>query len=329
MLKKKHIFSNILGFLLVFSTAYALNTQSSSNLDGQDVGTPAINPSLNELRATSLNTQILNNNVNATLGKQSQKFSSLLLTLFAYPNDAYISYLNQVVVPNMSISTVTPQFVASEATNSTLEFVKGILWNPSGGDRISNAKFPDKKQGVAAYANTLNAGNLLNYMTYTKLQQENAKRYIYLSAGSSLAPQTTGFQPKISPYLLQGFHSQLALYAAQLSASVNALNRLYQERIPQKSLGGLSPLAYEAEMINSRSQGDWYQKITSPSFTPADLQRESLVLQQLQLRELFLLRMEMESIIPILAAQQQNIAQITTKNTMLSDLNAAIRSEGG
>lgn len=340
--------ASIIVYALSFNTiskAQDIST-NSNNLTPINTGTNTTNttdtgggtPNTNPIASGRLNGNVINNidtniqNFKQQLGKLANQAFQTILSIFAYPNSDYITYLNSKVLPQDVNSAANVSLVGSQVIQDTNAFLQHALGisntgpiESSAANQVTQTQVQGKGQ---QYVGSFNSGSILNHFTLSTTQeQKNAQAYIDFSSGAVMPLQTEGLLGiQLGTRAANNYLVQLGIYAAQLGAGTNALYQLYEERMPQKTLKNKSALEYEAEMINSRSQPDWYAKITSTNFTPADVARESLILQQLQLRETFLLRLQLESIVPILVAEQQTVVQNTTKNAVSTAQANALRA---
>jgi hypothetical protein len=310
--------------LICANIANANNLPNTPNNTSMNMPTPSLGGNLgnNSAMGSAMGGAIAN------IGKGLLNFGNntfqKFLEIFAYPNSDYIKYLEQKVVPDVSNTTLLPSLISKQVNADTNLYLKNTLWsNDSSFQGLSN--IPQTAAQAQQFAGSFNIGSILNYSTLTDQQQKNAKTYLAFASGAIMPFQTQGILGlQKGTGATNSFLGELGIYAAQLSPSANALFGLYEERLPQQTLGNISPLEYEMNMINSRSQPDWYNRITSQNFTPADAARESLILQQLQLREAFLLRMQIENLIAITAIQQQTIVQTAVKPRLSAALSAAL-----
>lgn len=261
------------------------------------------------------------NTMASSLGAFGQSLLEKILSLFAYPNSQYLTYLGNSSKINQQ-QTDANLISKQNSTNDTLQYLQqyGLYIDNVLDTKQNYAKqVPINQQTAQQNAALFNSGSLLNNYTLTTQQKPSALNYIaFLADTGNPIPSPKGNWVTNGTSATTSYLNSLGSYNAQLSTGLNTMFQLYEERLPQKALNGQSALAYDAAAANRRMQASWFSQISSPDFTPADVARENLVIQAEQRYELFQIRMQLESINTLIAAMQLQSLQFIGKPSVLA-----------
>ncbi|MAZ39205.1 MAG: hypothetical protein CMF49_03720 [Legionellales bacterium] len=257
-----------------------------------------------------------------------------ILRLFTFPDSNYNDYLNKTTVPVNAQQIALGQQIKPLAKNDTLSFLaNNSLYVDNALDTQQQyAKvIPTTQQTAQQNAIFFNSGTLLNNMILKPGQAKAAQVYInFLADAGNPVPTPQGSWVNNGTSATTKYLNDLGTYNAQLSTGLNTLYLLFEERKPQTALGGKSALSYDAAAAERRMTPDWYTKITGKQFTPADVSRESLVIQAEQRYELFEIRMQLEQLNTTMTTLQLQLLQSMSKPALIAaEVNAKNGASSG
>ena len=264
------------------------------------------------------------------LGVLGKAMMAQFLSLFAFPDSNYNDYLNKTTVPVNAQQIVLGAKVKPHASLDTLQYLaNNSLYVDNALDTQQEyAKvIPTSQQAAQQSAPLFNSGTLLNNMTLNTQQQNAAQTYInFLADAGNPVPTPQGSWVTNGTSATTKYLNALGTYNTQLSAGLNTMYLLLEERKPQAALGNISPLAYDAAEAERRMQPDWYAKITGKQFTPADVARENLVIQAEQSYDIFQVRMQLEQLNTTMTTLQFQLLQAMNKPALIA---AEVRAKQG
>lgn len=189
---------------------------------------------------------------------------------------------------------------------------------------------PDSEKGAQQKANFFNASNYLNtYVLNTSSQ--NTKDFINTIGGAGSPIQAlpaTAYNSLSRNPSAVSFLAGMASFSARESVGISALNQLIYERTQIKGydINGkpASALAYDQEIASQRMNAKFTTFLTDPNTTPAELQRENLLIAAEALHEQFEIRMQLEQLNATLATLLLSYEEGTNKPLLLGARNEAI-----
>ncbi len=189
---------------------------------------------------------------------------------------------------------------------------------------------PDSEKAAKTQAPFFNASNYLNtYVLNTSSQ--NTKDFINTMAGAGSPIQAlpaSAYSNLSRNPSATSFLAGMSSFTARESVAMGALNQLVYERTPISgyNLNGqpASLLAYDANIASQRMNSSFSDFLTKSTTTPADLQRESVLIAAESLHEQFEIRMQLEQLNATLATLLLSYEEGTNKPLLLSARNEAV-----
>lgn len=245
---------------------------------------------------------------------------------FVTSTDDYKTALSNTAKFN-AIQAALPAAVKPQATRDNDAFIqKTALYVPNA--LTVQQKYAqlvpttqDQVQQKAAY---FNGSSLLNATTLSSQEVAAATSYINFVAGAGIPIQTpsgswlTNGSSSTTSYL-----NSLGTYTAELSNGTNVLFNLLQERVGQKGLNGQSAIEYDAAAANRRMSPTWTGSVANMS--PADMQREQLIIDAEMRYELYQNRMQLEQLNATMATLQLQLLQVMTKPAVIAAAASAVK----
>ncbi len=198
-------------------------------------------------------------------------------------------------------------------------------------------KSTDSDKTIAQKLAQFNIGKLLSTNTITPKSVDNKNALILMQFVSGLADSVGPVsvqELKNNTGPIDVFQQKYGVYVAQQSVGVNTLFSLLDERIVQKGLGSqlggpqadMSPLALDQYMatrrLNVNDPNGWLAQISNA--TPAQVNKEQLMLMAEMRYEMYLERRALESVQTLLAVQE--LQNNDSKKSELNKLQASISS---
>ena len=198
-------------------------------------------------------------------------------------------------------------------------------------------KSTDSDKTIAQKLAQFNIGKILSTNTITPKSIDNKNALILMQFVSGLADSVGPVsvqELKNNTGPIDVFQQKYGVYVAQQSVGVNTLFSLLDERLVQKGLGSqlggpqadMSPLALDQYMatrrLNVNDPNGWLAQISNA--TPAQVNKEQLMLMAEMRYEMYLERRALESVQTLLAVQE--LQNNDSKKNELNKLQASISS---
>jgi len=247
---------------------------------------------------------------------------------FVQPSDAYTQYLKNTVLPIVSTQPTIAPIVLGNATNDSQQFLATqTLYVPNAlkAQQVYAQQVPKSQNEANQKAAYFNSASLLNATTLSGSQLDAATNYVNFLAGAGIPVQTpTGNWLTNNTSSTTAYLNSLGTYSAELSTGLNVFFNMLEERRPQSSLQNKSALQFDSDAANGRMNADWVQNTTTMS--PADLQRESVIIQAETRYELYETRMQLEQLNATMANLQLQLLQVITKPAVIAAAASAVKS---
>jgi hypothetical protein len=198
-------------------------------------------------------------------------------------------------------------------------------------------KSTDRDSTIAQKLSQFNIGKLLSTHSIAPKSEDNKNALILMQFVSGLADSIGPLTPQelstnTGPVGI--FQQQYGVYLAQQSVGVNTLFSLLDERLVQKGLGSqlggpqadMSPLALDQYMatrrLNVNDPNGWLAQLSNA--TPAQINKEQLMLMAEMRYEMYLTRLSLENIQTLIAVQELQGNDL--KKASLEKLQASVAS---